>query len=192
MRKSAEIEERNFHISRFRFFWSYVLVFLLPAGAILWYNSGGSLVTTSILLIGFIVLLSLLEMKVRAKCISVKKMALVIENGVFAKQTSRIAYSQISYIHVRQTAFQRLLGYGDFEVGVPGEVTMHYFAGTGAVNINNDATAPKGIIISGVQNVRKAEELIIAKIHDLAGGRHHSTSIQDAGTIGQKSSQQKR
>ncbi len=184
MDMDTEGVERNFHISRIRFFGQYVLVFLLPVAAIIWFNGGGSLSSTVAFLGGFGVLFFLLEMKVRAKYILVKKVALVIENGFFSKQTSRISYSQISYLHVKQTIFQRIFGYGNLEIGVPGEVTMHYFAGTGEVNINNDAAASKGIVIIGVQNVRTVEALIMNRIHRLAEKTQipHGTTTQEAGT----------
>ena len=109
----------KFHISRWRYWWGYLLVFILFFSAI-WFSDravDAAAWLVGSLGIGFLVLF---EYLIRVERIDVGDELLIIKS----KLVRRVQYSQISNVSLSQTGLQNLLRYGDVLVKLPGEEIM--------------------------------------------------------------------
>ena len=91
-----------------------------------------------------------------------------IQRGLLSKQTTRITYHNISDVHIKQSALQRIFGIGDIEIGVPGsnihQSVKQSFTGKGDVKIKGLGNIQqRGISLEKIQKVRTIEKQLLSK-----------------------------
>jgi len=114
----------SFHISRWRYWWAYLIVFLLVLAAI-WLTDNGKDIASWTVGIFALVLFVIFEFVIRLERV-------VINNSVeirrFRKETTSIPFSSISNVTATQTTLQHLLRYGDVIIkSSSGEVLLSNF-----------------------------------------------------------------
>ena len=163
----------SYHISRFRFFWKYVLfIIALAAGAVA-YRLGYSYIIFSSLIIFGLVGFVLLEIKVRSERFVLTSEYAKIDFGLFSKNTVRVPYYNIADIRIYQSFLQRFFRYGDIEIGVPGTVLQQrvsqHFSGKGDIKIISPGkdsavgSRSRGIFLSKFQKVREIENHLLSR-----------------------------
>src|SRR3989338_776103 len=154
---------KTYHVSRIVFLLRYIILTALIIFGVVMYllNYSYALYVSSIGLgiLGFI----LLEFRIRSNKISTEGEGIIIESGTFSKSKVRVNYSNISDIRINQTVFQRMFGYGDIEIGVPGSFLQQNFSGRGDIRIETKGLYP-GIILKKFQKVNTIENIILSNI----------------------------
>jgi len=156
-----------YHTSRFSVARYYVLAAIIVAVAAVFYELNGSTLTSVISVALLVVILVLTELKVRLNKVLLGSRGMTIETGMFSKSTTRLHYQSIVDIRVSQSFFQRMFGYGNIEIGVPGATIQQnvrqQFAGRGDVKISGLGSHHKGIVVHDMQNVREMERFILSR-----------------------------
>lgn len=155
--------DRKFHVSHMKFSVAYVLIAILIVSGIAGYFFTNSLVYYVPLIALGVAGTAIIEIKLRMNSISLGRESMIIQSGSFSKNSIRINYNYVSEIRVRQSFFQRLLGYGDIEIGIPGASLQQNFLGKGDVNIDTKGLHP-GIVLKKFQSVKKIEQIILSRI----------------------------
>jgi len=162
--KKAAPSVYSYHVSRFRFASRYTaLVLLLAFGVasyILHYNFFIYASSLCVALLGIMVF----EIKIRSNKIVVDHDGILIRSGFLSKNSTKINYRSISDIRIRQSPLQRMLGYGNLEIGVPGSSVTQNFTGKGDVRIENFSGLHSGVVLSKFQKVRSLEGNISSRI----------------------------
>jgi len=164
------MKEKSYHISRFTFFLRYLIIAVLLAGALIAYRLNMSYAiyvsAGGLAILGLIVF----ELRIRSNKVVLEKDVILIESGLFSKKITKINYSNISDIRVRQSFFQRILHYGNIEIGVPGSNLQQNFTGQGNVNVTTSGLHP-GITLEKFQNIRSIEKTVMSKISEFHKAR---------------------
>jgi len=159
------MSQKTYHVSRFTFLFRYFIVTALVAIGILAIYAGMSY---AIYLSAFglaTLALIVFELRIRSNRIRLADNVVIIESGVLSKNSTRISYGNISDIRINQTAMQRMFGYGDIDMGVPGSFLQQNFSGKGDVNIDTAGMHP-GVTLKKFQNVRMIEKTVLKKISE--------------------------
>src|SRR5574341_1912391 len=114
----------KFHISRWRYWWAYLAVFLLVLAAI-WLTDNGKDAASWTVGIIALALFILLEFVIRSERIIIND---AIEIRRFRKEPVSISFVSISDAAVSQTTLQHILRYGDVLIkSSSGEVLLSRF-----------------------------------------------------------------
>ena len=109
----------RFHISRWRYWWGYAVVFLLVLLAI-WFTDlaadTASWITGSIAIVIFLVF----EFLIRLERIKITEADVKIIKGVFTRSTTHLSYSSIAGVSSIQTLLQKILRFGNVKIDTPG------------------------------------------------------------------------
>lgn len=163
MRKNSYA--KSYHVSRLTFLIQYVISIVLLGFGLFAYFKGMSyaifISSIGISALGFIVL----ETRIRSNKIILGNDNVSVESGLLSKNSIRIGYNNISDIRINQTFFQRIFGYGNIEMGVPGAVLQQSFAGRGDVKVETAGLHP-GITLKKFQNVRNIEIRVLSKMEE--------------------------
>ncbi|MBU0530191.1 MAG: PH domain-containing protein [Nanoarchaeota archaeon] len=172
MGNSKEIP--TFHMSRIGYLGKYILfliVFLVPI--ILFITNYtlpiifqySEIIYPVLILIGLLGLV-MLEIRMRSTKIRLED-SIILNSGIFSKETTRINYKSITDVNIRQSFLQRIFGNGNIEIGVPGAqqtITQH-FTGKGDINLG-DIKGHHAIVLRNFQKVRKMEKIILERMRD--------------------------
>lgn len=155
----------SYHVSRLTFFSRYVAVLALLVLGVAFYRLSNSYTV----LIPFILLavagFALLEIKTRNHKILLTPETIIVESGVFSKNSTKINYRSISDTRVRQSFWQRIFNYGDVEIGVPGANLQQNFSGKGDITVNATDMRP-GIVLKNFQKINEIERHIASRISE--------------------------
>lgn len=156
----------SYHVSRLTFFSRYVAVLALLILGIAFYQLNNSYT----ILIPFILLavagFLLLKIKTRNhKILLTPETIIIVESGVFSKNSTKINYRSISDTRVRQSFWQRIFNYGDVEIGVPGANLQQNFSGKGDITVNATDMRP-GIVLKNFQKINEIEHHIVSRISE--------------------------
>ncbi|VVB81293.1 Bacterial PH domain protein [uncultured archaeon] len=105
----------KFHISRWNYWWAYLIVTVLVLLAI-WFSDKAydraSWISGGVALILFLIL----ELLIRSERVIVDGENLELRQGLLSKESTRISCKSVSNVSVSQSFLQRLLRYGDLEI----------------------------------------------------------------------------
>ena len=163
---------KSYHVSRFTFFAHYVVVALLIAGGAAAYASGMSYAIYASAFGLAVLIIAVSELRIRSNKIILANDVVIIESGVFSKNSTRINYGNITDIRVQQTFLQRAFRYGDIEMGVPGSFLQQNFSGKGDVKVDAAGLHP-GVTLRKFQNIRSIEKSVLSRVSE-----HHKTRKQ--------------
>jgi uncharacterized membrane protein YdbT with pleckstrin-like domain len=173
MQDSESNIEKIYHPSGIGHTFKYILFLILLIGSIIliikhysipFIPNLSSIIYLIIILVGVIGLI-LVEVSVRKTTIKLERDSIIINKGVFSKDTTRINYNSITDIQIKQKFLQRLFGIGDIMIGVPGAqqtITQH-FSGKGAVHLG-DVKGHHAVILENFSEVREIEKIILLRI----------------------------
>jgi len=150
---------KKFHISRWRYWLGYLVVFMLVIATI-WFNDRAADVAAWIMGLLGLVLLVVLEIMIRIDTLIVKDDALEHRIGILSRNVTRITYNSISNVSTNQTLFQRIFGFGDVYIDTPGQTPGREFE----------------IVLKGFARPNKIEQLVGTYIHKVHEAHpHHAT-----------------
>jgi len=139
----------KFHISRWRFWWGYTVVFVLVMLAI-WFTDKGADAASWIVALLAIALIVVLELMIRMEQVTITDVSIEYRAGLLSKNINRATYSSISNVAAHQTFFQRVFRFGDVHIDTPGSSKVE-------ISLNNFSDASKiQKMIS--DNIHKAHE----------------------------------
>ncbi|MFH1978120.1 MAG: PH domain-containing protein [Candidatus Aenigmatarchaeota archaeon] len=178
MGKSKETESTSYHVSRIGYIAKYILFLIILFGTIALIITNYPVPFISEFLpilypIGIIIGLlglTILEVGMRSTKIKLEEYNIIFNKGIFSKNTTRINYKSITDVNIRQSVLQRMFGYGNLEIGVPGaqqSITQH-FSGTGDINLG-DVRGHHAIVLQNFQKIRKLEKNILLRMRETHG-----------------------
>ncbi|MEK6888331.1 MAG: PH domain-containing protein [Candidatus Aenigmatarchaeota archaeon] len=154
---------KTYHVSRLVFLLRYIILAALIIFGVAMYmlNYSYAIYVSSIGIgiLGFIIL----EFRIRSNRIIMESDGITLESGTFSRNKIRVNYGNISDIRINQTMFQRMFGYGDIEIGIPGSFLQQNFAGRGDIRIETKGLYP-GIVLKKFQKVDTIENIISSNI----------------------------
>ncbi len=110
----------GFHISRWRYWWGYAVVFLLVLLAI-WFTDraadNASWVSGTVAIALFVIL----EFVIRLERIRITDSEIEIRRGLFGKSIQRLPYGSVSSVSAVQTFLKKTLRYGDLMIKTAGD-----------------------------------------------------------------------
>ena len=140
-------EGRIYHTARMSFFWFYVVCMIGLLASIYMYMNGGYYPFLFVSLL-VIIALALMEIKIKNNKVILREDHMKIETGLLSKKRTRINYQNITDTRIEQSFMQRVFGFGDIEIGVPGSIINRNinqkFMGIGDVKINDLGATGRG------------------------------------------------
>ena len=109
----------KFHISRWHYWYGYLLVLVL-VGLAIWFSDRAMDYYSWIAGIVCLVLFVFLEFLICSERIVLEGEHVEFRKGVFSKDSTRVSCKSVSNVSVSQSLVQRLLRYGDVEVRTSG------------------------------------------------------------------------
>ena len=105
----------KFHISRWKYWWVYLLVIVLVLLAI-WFSDKAfdkaSWICGGVALVLFLIL----ELLIRSERVFIDGEHIEFRSGIFSKESTKVSCKSISNVSVSQSLLQRLLRFGDVEI----------------------------------------------------------------------------
>ncbi|GEM_PF-2201508 len=105
----------KFHISRWRYWYGYLLVLILVLLAI-WFSDKAfdraSWISGGVALVLFLIL----EFLIRSERVFIDGEHIEFRSGIFSKESTKVSCKSISNVSVSQSLLQRLLRFGDVEI----------------------------------------------------------------------------
>lgn len=105
----------KFHISRWKYWWVYLLVVVLVLLAI-WFSDKAfdkaSWISGGVALVLFLIL----EFLIRSERVLIDGEHIEFRSGIFSKESTKVSCKSISNVSVSQSLLQRLLRFGDVEI----------------------------------------------------------------------------
>ncbi len=147
----------KFHISRWRYWWGYVVVFLLVMLAI-WFTDRAADAPAWIIGSLAVVLFIVLEIVIRLERIVVGDSEIELRKGILSKSIIRISLNKVSNVSISQSVLQRILRYGDVEIDTPGGPTAE-------------------IVLKGFEEAGKIERLVSERIHKVHEAHEHHKGV---------------
>jgi len=137
----------KFHISRWRYWWAYLTIFILVLLAI-WLTDNGMDSLSWVSGGGGLVLFVIMEFVIRMEKINIADSGVEFRNG---KDVTILQYSSISDVSLTQSFFQHLLRFGDVQIKMPGSE----------------------VVLKGFEEAAKIEKVISMNIHKVHEGHEH-------------------
>jgi uncharacterized membrane protein YdbT with pleckstrin-like domain len=141
----------GFHISRWRYWWGYTVVFILVLAAI-WFTDraadAASWITGIVALISFIIF----EFIIRRERIAITDSGVEVRRGIFKAEVTSIPYEKIAAVSTSQTVLQNVLRFGDVQI---------------------DTSSPAEIVLIGFEEPGKIERQISSRLHEVHEEHEH-------------------
>lgn len=105
----------KFHISRWKYWWVYLLVIVLVLLAI-WFSDKAydkaSWISGGVAVVLFLIL----ELLIRSERVFIDGEHIEFRSGIFSKESTKLSCKSVSNVSVKQSLLQRLLRFGDVEI----------------------------------------------------------------------------